>query len=237
MARLLGKGGLINSTLSIDSGPTPTTPRKKPAPPPPEVGTFPVIVRYWADREVSIAQHQKALARVPGVSAVTIDDAAKTATATYTGDLKGLSEFGTVLNNQGAVVDPVRISARISTTSAILQKLPDSLKQLRGMKASAVLDDAVEFIANVRELDLEGLAALGRFTSANHEILEASLSGKDGVGKREELKKALLETRGVLAAEVSGSTLQILAYKGKITLETVRKLAVPFELDVTPLKK
>ena len=237
MARLLGKGGLINSTLSLDSGSAPS-PKKKPvAAPAPEVATLSVTVRFWADREVSIAQHQKTIAKIPGVSAVTVDDTAKTATATYTGDHKGLSDFGNALNGQGAVVDPVRFAGRVSTTSANLQKLADSLKQLRGVKWSMVSVDAVEIWANVAELDLEGLAGLGRFTFSNYDILEATLSAPDRVGPVGEFRKALLETRGVLAVDVSGSTVRVVAVKGKVTLEGVKKLAAPFDVDVTPLKK
>ncbi|MBI3856306.1 MAG: hypothetical protein HY293_11510 [Planctomycetes bacterium] len=237
MARLLGKGGLISSATSLDSTPSSTS-KKKPAPAPaPEVATVSVTVRFWADREVSIAQHQKTLARVPGVSAVTIDDEAKTATATYTGDHKGLSDFGAVLNGQGAVVDPARIAGRLSATSATLQKLADSLKQMRGVRWSMVSADAVEFWVNAAELDLEGLAGLGRFTFSSYELLEATLSGPDGNGKGGDLRKALLETRGVLAAEVSGSTLRVLALKGRVGMEAVRKLAAPLEIEVAPLKR
>ena len=230
MARLLGKGGLINSTVGLDSSPK----KKAPAAPPPEVATLPVTVRFWVDREVSIANQQKTLARLPGVTAVAIDDSAKTATLTYTGDAKGLSEFGNALNGQGAVVDPVRFAGRVSTTSANLQRLPDALKQLRGMKAAVVSVDAVEFWVNAAELDLDGLAALGRFTFGTCDILEGTLAGE---GKSEDFKAMLLQTRGVLNADVSGTTLRILSLKGKVAMETVKKLAAPFELDVTPVKK
>jgi hypothetical protein len=237
MARLLGKGGLIGSGVALDSAPSSTS-KKKPAPAPaPEVASLSVTVRFWADREVSIAQHQKTIARVPGVSAVTIDDTAKTATATYTGDHKGLSEFGSVLGGKGAVVDPARFTGRISATSANLQKLADSLRQMHGVRWSMVSADGFEFWANAAELDLEGLAGLGRFTFTGYDLFELTLSAPEGNEKGEELRKALLETRGVLAAEVVGSTLRLLALKGRVGLDAVRKLALPLEIEVAPGKR
>ncbi len=215
--------------------------KKKPTPPPPapELANASVGVRIWADREVSIANHQKALARVRGVTAVAIDDAAKIATVTYTGDYRGLGEIGAALNSQGVVIDPAYFAANVTplSSSASLQKLPDALRQVRGVKRVQAAGGAVEFWASVPDLDLDALLGPGyKFSFVNCELLEVALAGKVGE-KSEELKRVLLETRGVLRADLTGSTVRILALKGKVTTDTLKKLAAPLEVEVTPVRK
>jgi hypothetical protein len=222
--------------MSVDSA----AKKKSPAPPAPEVSSFPVSVRFWADREVSIANHKKTLDRLPGVTAVALDDTAKTATVTYTGDWRGLGEIGASLNFQGAVIDPAYFAANVSarSPSASLLKLPDLLRQVRGVRRVQAAGGALEFWASVPDLDLEGLLGLGfRFSFVNWELLEFTLAARSGGEKVEELRSRLLETRGVLRVDLAGPTARILVVKGKLTAETLRKLAAPFEVDVAPLKK
>lgn len=209
--------------------------KRTPPAPAPEVANLTVTLRFWADREVSVANHQKSLVRVPGVSAVRMDDTAKTASVTYTGDYKGLAELGTALNGQGAVVDPARLVARVS--GAGVPKLLETLKQVRGVKRAQAGVDGLEFWANLAELDLGALSGLGgRLSFVNSDLIEVSLSAR-GAEKGEELRRVLMETRGVLHVELAGSTARILAQKGKVSMDAIRKLAAPLEVEVLPLKK
>jgi hypothetical protein len=215
-------------------------PPATPATPAPEVAGLPVRVRIWADREVSIANHKNTLARVPGVTAVAVDEAAKVATLTYTGDWKGLGEIGAALNSQGTVIDPALFAAHVTAhaPSASLQRLPDLLGQVRGVRRMLAAGSAVEFWASIPDLDLDGLLGLGyRFSFITCEVLEFSLAARGGGEPIDEFKRVLMDTRGVLRADVAGSTVRVLALKGKVTTDTLKKLAGRFEMDVAPIKR
>jgi len=208
----------------------------KKTPPVPEIVQLPIRVRIWADREVSIAHHAKTLARVRGVTAVAIDDAAKVATVTYTGDYKGLSEVGSAVNGQGAVIDPTWFAVRGAPSG--LAKLPENLARARGVKRVQAVAGGAEFWASVPELDLDTiLGSCPKLSFVNCDLLEIALTPGSDAGKSEEFRKRLLETRGVLRADLSGATMRILALKGRVTPDALKKLGAPFEIEITPLRK
>ncbi len=208
----------------------------KKTPPAPEIVRLPIRVRIWADREVSIAHHAKTLARVRGVTAVAIDDAAKIATVTYTGDTQGILEIGAAVNSQGAVIDPAWFAVR--GTPSGLPKLPENLARVRGVTRVQAVAGGAEFWASVPELDLDALVGSApKLSFVNCDLLEIALAPRGGAGKAEVFRKLLLETRGVLRADLSGATMRILALKGRVTPDALRKLGAAFEIEITPARK
>lgn len=208
----------------------------KKTPPAPELAQVPIRVRIWADREVSIAHHAKTLARARGVTAVTIDDAAKIATVTYTGDYKGISELGAAVNSQGAVIDPAWFAVRGSSSG--LAKLPENLARVRGVKRVQAVAGGAEFWASVPELDLDAILASGpKLSFVNGDLLEIALAPGSDAGKAEEFRKRLLETRGVLRADLSGATMRVLALRGRVAPDALKKLAALFQIEIAPVRK
>ena len=215
----------------------PTT-KKKPAP---EVVTLSIVVKFWADREVSVQQYATPINRVSGVTGVQVDDQTKTATVSYTGEYQGVLGVAAAVATHGIVVDPVYMAAGITAAPEgfCTHDLTEALKPVAGVRQVIPARGGFELWVNSRDLSVEKLYTQPfRFQLLTHDIVDVTTPSKAEPEQWEKLRELLTETKGVLRASVTPTGLQVLSARNKVSADAIRKLAERAELQVkvTPKK-
>jgi len=199
------------------------------------------VVKFWADREVSVQQHATPINRVPGVTGVQVDDQTKTATVSYTGEYSGVFAIGAAVGTHGFVVDPVYMAAGITAAPEgfCTHDLTEALRPVPGVRQTIPARGGFELWVNSRDLSVEKLFAQPfRFQLLSHEIADVTTPSKAEPGQWEKLQELLTGTKGVIRASITPTGLQVISAKGKVSADAIRKLAERAELQikVTPRK-
>jgi hypothetical protein len=190
---------------------------------------------------VSVQQYAAPINKVPGVIGVQVNDDAKTAVVTYTGELRGLLDVGAAAGSHGGIVDPAPVSAGIISTpdGFCVHDLNEALRPVPGIRQIIPGRGGFDLSVNMRELDVEKLLTQKfKFAVLSHEFFDLSSASPLEPEQWTKLRNLLDETKGVLRATVTDKGVQVIAGKGKLTADALRKIAerAQMQVKVTPRK-
>jgi copper chaperone CopZ len=193
------------------------------------------VVKFWADREVSVQQHATPINRVPGVTGVQVDDQTKTATVSYTGEYPGVLGIGAAVGTHGIVIDPVYVAAGITAAPEgyCTHDLTEALKAVPGVRKAIPARGGFELWVNSRDLSVEKLYTQPfRFQLLSHDIVDVATPSQAEPEQWEKLRDLLTETKSVVRASATPTGLQVLSARNKLSADAIRKLAERAELQV-----
>jgi hypothetical protein len=173
---------------------------------------------------------------VSGVTGVQVNDEAKTATVSYTGEFRGVLDVAAAAGSHGAVVDPSPLNAGIISTPEgfCVHDLNEALRPVPGIRQVFPGRGGFDLSVNIRELDVEKLLAQKfRFAVLSHEFFDLTSPGSPLEAEQwTKLRDLLDETKGILRATVTEKGVQVISGKGKITADQLRKVADRAQLQV-----
>lgn len=163
------------------------------------------------------------------MTGVQVNDDAKTATVSYTGELRGVLDVAAAAGSHGAILDPSPMNAGIISAPEgfCVHDLNEALKPLPGIRQVLPGRGGFDLSVNLRELDVDRLLTQKfRFAVLSHEFFDLTAAGSPLEPEQwTKLRELLDESKGVLRATVTDKGVQVIVGKGKITADQLRKIA------------
>ena len=199
------------------------------------------MVKFWADKEVSVQGYAAPISKVAGVTGVQVNNDSKTAVVSYTGEYRGVLDVAAAAGSHGVILDPAPVSAGIISAPEgfCVHDLNEALKPVPGVRQIFPGRGGFDLGVNMRELSVEKLLAQQfRFAVLSHEFFDLSSASPLEPEQWAKLRDLLDETKGVLRATLTDKGVQVISGKGKLTADALRKIAerAQMQVKVTPRK-
>jgi copper chaperone CopZ len=188
-----------------------------------------VTLKYFCSSEMPTTNLSNALAKVKGVTDVSVDGRSRTARCKYSGKIKDIVNLEKAAGGAG-VVGMVTSHARMVFAFRPLKgndvaKLKSSVQSLGGVKSSDVSGTAAELYADLAQFSFEDFAKVCSDSGfqgecKSHEQVELAFKAE----KYDALEKALDQTRGVLTCRTVGMDKAVMTTVKRIGDDVFKKL-------------